>query len=190
MIHWRHLNAAVDAITHVCWYVENSVLTSGVGGRGRKHTPKSFYLLKIWAKSLKIWAKMAPNLVWFHKMQKNTWRPFFIPRSSLKREVIPKKGLHDLWGKKFVGKVAQNFSGKFGIRAKIFRTPKNLPAPTPVVLTMQLPQHSTCKSKHHFTYTSVPDPRERKQLHETEYKITHLKAKWFQPRIPSWHRDK
>ena len=73
-------------------------------------------------------------------------------------------------GKKFAGKVAQNFSGKFGkIWAKILRTPKNLLAPTPMVLTMQLPQHSTCKSKHHFPYTIVPDPRERKQLHESEY---------------------
>jgi len=27
IIHWRHLNATVDAITHVCWYVEYSVLT-------------------------------------------------------------------------------------------------------------------------------------------------------------------
>jgi len=29
------------------------------------------------------------------------------------------------------------------IRAKILSTHKNLPAPTPMVLTMQLPQHST-----------------------------------------------
>jgi len=54
----------------VYYYVENSVLTSGVGGGGWKHTPQSFDLLKIWTKSLKIWAKylkiwakMAPNLV-------------------------------------------------------------------------------------------------------------------------------
>jgi len=45
--------------------------------------------------------------------------------------------------------------------------PLNLPAPTPMVLTMQLPQHSTCKSKHHFPYTIKSDPRERKQLHES-----------------------
>ena len=49
----------------------------------------------------------------------------------------PKKGLHDLWGKKFVSTVAQNFSGKFGkIRAKILRIPENSPAPTLVVLNL------------------------------------------------------
>jgi len=37
------------------------------------------------------------------------------------------------------------------------------------VLTMQLPQHYTCKTKHHFPYTIVPTPHERKQLYESEY---------------------
>jgi len=32
------------------------------------------------------------------------------------------------------------------------------------VLTMQLPQHCTCKSKYHFPYTIVPGSHERKQL--------------------------
>ena len=72
-------------------------------------------------------------------------KTIFHPEVIPKKGGHPKKGFHDLWGKKFVGTVAQNFSGKFGkIQANIFRTPKNLPAPTPVVLTMQLPQHSTC----------------------------------------------
>jgi len=35
------------------------------------------------------------------------------------------------------------------------------------VLTIQLPQHYTCKTKHHFPYTIVPAPTERKQLHES-----------------------
>jgi len=35
------------------------------------------------------------------------------------------------------------------------------------VLTMQLPQHHTCKTKNHFPYTIVPNPHERKQLHES-----------------------
>jgi len=37
------------------------------------------------------------------------------------------------------------------------------------VLTMQLPQHYTCKTKRHFPYTVVPAPHERKKLHESEY---------------------
>ena len=37
------------------------------------------------------------------------------------------------------------------------------------VLTMQLPQHWTCKTKRYFPYTIVPTPYERKQLHESEY---------------------
>jgi len=40
---------------------------------------------------------------------------------------------------------------------------------TPLVLIMQLPQHCTCKTKHHFPFTIVPTPHERKQLHESEY---------------------
>jgi len=51
---------------------------------------------------------MAPNVLWFEKMA---------PKTTLKS--------HKKWPK--------NFSGNFGeIRAKIFRTPKNLPAPTPM----------------------------------------------------------
>jgi len=36
------------------------------------------------------------------------------------------------------------------------------------VLTMQIPQHCTCKRKHHYLYTIVPTKHERKQLHESE----------------------
>jgi len=32
------------------------------------------------------------------------------------------------------------------------------------VLTMQLPHHCTCESKHHLPYTIVPASHERKQL--------------------------
>ena len=47
-------------------------------------------------------------------------------------EVIPKVGVHNLCGKNYSHKeLPENFSGKFGeIRAKIFRTPKTLPALT------------------------------------------------------------
>jgi len=37
------------------------------------------------------------------------------------------------------------------------------------VLAMQFPQHCTCETKHHFPYTILPAPHERKQLHESEY---------------------
>jgi len=109
--------------------------------RGRKSTPKSFDFVKIlvksmeireksvktFAKSLIIWSKWRPIWLDLKKMAPNvcriTWRPF--------SEVIPKEGLLE---KIFAQKVAQNFSGKFGeIREKILRTPKNLPAPTPMV---------------------------------------------------------
>jgi len=64
------------------------------------------------------------------------WHPRLAKkREDLFLEVTPKKGLDDLCGRKFVGKIAQkNFSVKFEeIRAKILRTPKNLPVPTPVM---------------------------------------------------------
>ena len=51
-------------------------------------------------------------------------------------------GLHE---KIFAQKIAQKFSGKFGeIRAKILRTPKNLPAATPVVNSMKLGAGKGC----------------------------------------------
>jgi len=72
-------------------------------------------------KSLKIPAKKASNFVWFHKTASNVCRQThenLFWRSS-------QKDLHDLRGKKIVGKVAQNFSGKFGkIRAKSFAPQK------------------------------------------------------------------
>jgi len=37
------------------------------------------------------------------------------------------------------------------------------------VLTMQFPQHCTCKTKHHFLYTIVPTSHERNQLYESGY---------------------
>jgi len=119
------------------------------GWRGWKHTPKDFELvkipaksfkiraksfkilekslktftnsLKIWANSLKVWAKMAPKMVW----------AFFIYLFFL--EVT------------FLGV----FSGKFGrIRAKILRTRKNLPAPTPVVQAQSFALLGTDQTKH------------------------------------------
>jgi len=125
---------------------------SGVGGReqGYKRTPKSFDLVKIRAKPVEIWVKWnlwkpSQNLwksgqtPWKHGQNIakralicKTWRSTFA-KSNEDRftllEVIPKKVfmrryLHEKWPK--------IFSGKFGeIQAKILRTPKNFPAPTP-----------------------------------------------------------
>jgi len=73
----------------------------------------------------------APQKFWFVK------NPGKIPQNPGKkwrpRFVISTKGLHVLCERKFLWKRRTNFSGKFGeIREKIFRTPKNLPAPTPM----------------------------------------------------------
>ena len=82
--------------------------------------------LKIWANSFKIQSKMAPNMLWFEKMA---------PKSHVIDILLfffwgdPKYGLHAIH-KKWL----KIFSGKFGIiRAKIVRTAKNLPAPTPML---------------------------------------------------------
>ena len=74
---------------------------------------------------------MVPNVVLFHKMA-----PKFVEkhRKTLFSGGQTKRGFHDLCGRKFAGKCStKTFSGKFGgIRAKILRTPANLPAPTPM----------------------------------------------------------
>jgi len=52
------------------------------------------------------------------------------------------------------------------------------------VLTMQLPQHCTCKTKHHFPYTILPT--HMNENNSTKVNTIHMKAKWFhfQPPIP------
>jgi len=69
------------------------------------------------------------------------WHPTFAQKHFF--EVIPKKGFHDLSGKKNCRqKLHKNFSGKFQeIRAKIFRTTKNLIAPTPMLLVTNSKTH-------------------------------------------------
>jgi len=98
-----------------------------------KRTPKSFDLSKIRAKSLKMRAKMAPNVVWFQKIAPNISRKTHEDLFG----AHTKKGLHDLWSlwEKFCRQVPQNFSSKFRkILAKILRTPRNLPAPKPMYI--------------------------------------------------------
>jgi len=81
----------------------------GGGGAGVQAHPQKFWFVE----------NPAPNV-----LQKNTWRPFFGGHT--------KKGLDDLCGRKFVGKIAQKLFGQvWEIQAKILRIPKNLPAPTP-----------------------------------------------------------
>jgi len=56
-------------------YLRNrQLVVKEAGVRGCKFTPKSFGLSKIRARSLKIWAKMAPNVVWIHKNEPNVCR--------------------------------------------------------------------------------------------------------------------
>ena len=56
------------------------------------------------------------------------------------------------------------------------------------VITMQLPQHCTCK-RNTLLRTQLCRPYMNENS-STKVNTIHMKAKWFQPRIPSWHRDK
>ena len=111
--------------------------------------PKSFDLLKIRAKSVKIYGnvrKISENL---GKLRKNTGKTGAQRCLNLKNWRLTCRESYDLcWRssqkKVFMVCVGRNIrtkscpktrkiSGKFGeIRAKIFCTPQNLPAPTPV----------------------------------------------------------
>ena len=89
---------------------------------GCKRFPKSFDLLKIWAKALKILVKMASNVVWLHAVGSTVC---IKKHESVILEVTPKRGLHDLCGRKFAGKVAQKtFRQVWGESGKILRTSK------------------------------------------------------------------
>jgi len=92
------------------------------GCRGCNCTPKSFDIVKIRAKSHKIrenplnsgtfWTQMALNTLWFENNG---------ARIDMKSIFLG-------------GHCFEVFSGRFGsIRAKFLRTPKNLPAPAPVL---------------------------------------------------------
>ena len=75
------------------------------------------------ANHILIWKKMVPNVLWFEKNgAQNHTKTVFL---EVIRTVFMKRNSHKKWPK--------IFSGKFGkIRAKILRTPKNLPASTPM----------------------------------------------------------
>ena len=77
--------------------------SSGIGD-------KSFHLsnsCKITENLDKMWSNL-----WFQKMAPNIFRK---THEDLFLQVLPKKGLHDLWPlwRNFVGKVPQNVTGKF-----------------------------------------------------------------------------
>jgi len=98
------------------------------GRRECKRTPKGFDLSKILAKSgKKTW-----------KFGQNPWKSGLKRRQTFAykhKNTFFWRSYHkwSLWGKLFRQKSHKKFCGKFGeIRAKIFCTPKNLPAPTPM----------------------------------------------------------
>ena len=74
---------------------------------------------------------MAPNVVWLQKMALNICRKTHEPLSVGGH--TKKRSSWSLWEKICRQTSHKNFSGKFGeIEAKILRTPKRLPAPTPM----------------------------------------------------------
>jgi len=88
---------------------------AGAGGGGASAPPKTCDSVKIRAKSVEIWAKCRQIAVCALILQK--WHP--------KSKCRPFFGGHVF---------IYFFSGKLGkIWAKILRTPKNLPAPTPML---------------------------------------------------------
>ena len=108
-----------------------------MGVQGVQVHPKSFDLLKIWAKSPRIREKN-----W--KFGQNPWKSGkkMAPNICTKThedhilKVTPKKSLTDLCERKFVGKISHTKTfhaslGKFG--QKSFAPPKNLPASSPMV---------------------------------------------------------
>jgi len=115
-------------------------MVSGVGGMGCSRTPKSFDLLKIRAKSLKIWAKLPLKLVCFQKLAPNVCRKNTKTHEDFLFEVLSKKDLRE----KFCRHMSyKKLFGKFGeIRAKTLRTSKYLPAPKPMA-TVKLYENIT-----------------------------------------------
>ena len=108
------------------WYCYEKQCWLKLGKRARK----SFDVMKIWAKSLKIRIKMARNVAWLYKMAPKVCRKThkdLLLRSHKKRLHVP------FWEKICRQKLHKNFFGQFGeIRGKILCIPKNLLAPTPV----------------------------------------------------------
>jgi len=113
--------------------------------QGCKRTPKSFDLSKNWTKSLKIWAKMTPNVIWLQKMAPNVWR------NTNEYLYFGGRTKNGLCGRKFVGKgrttTFRASLRKFGQKSR--HSPKNFLAPTPVV-----PNRATLKGSAFQTFLS------------------------------------
>ena len=120
----------LDKQWNCLWYCYEKQWYWRWGCRGCKRTPKGFDLLKIWAKALKKRVKMVPNAVWLQNMAPNVC----IKTHETFSEVTPKRGLHDLCGRKFVGKSrTKTFRASLGKFGQNPSNPKNLPAPTPMM---------------------------------------------------------
>jgi len=135
--------------------------------------------LKICAKSLNILEKRRATLFDFIK-----WRPTFADKHT--KTFFgghPKKVFMIFEGKNCRQSRPKLFGQVWENSGKILRSPKNLPAPTPMVLSMQLPQQSICESKHNFhTQLSRTNVNENSSM---KVQTIHMKTKWFQPRIQS-----
>ena len=133
-------------------HTESTVLKAGLRGTtgaiGIKSTPKSLIYRKSGQNSWTIWQNpWKSEQRWRPMFAKNTWRLFWRPHQ--------RKGLHDLCGIKFVGKSRTKLFGPVGeIRAKIYRTRKNLPAPIPIVANQR--KHNFYKRWRHELRHSGP----------------------------------
>jgi len=124
-----------------------------LGCRACKSTPKSFDLLKIWAKSLKmlakilkIWAKSLKIRIKSLNIQAKSlkiwekWRPTLFDFKKWRPRFAEKQVKTIFWGphhKNGRQKLYDNFFGKFGkIWIKILCTPKDLLASTPMCQTI------------------------------------------------------
>jgi len=107
-------------LQRITWYRE----------RGCKRTPKSFDLSKIRAKSLKRWAKMAANVVWFQQMAPNISRK---THEDLCLEVIPKMIFY-LCGEILLAKSHKTFRARLGNLGKNLSHPQKFPSPKPMYI--------------------------------------------------------
>jgi len=98
--------------------------SSGVGGgsAGSQAYPQKFWFAENLGKSLNTWLKIAPNVVWLQKMAPTICIKI---HEDLFFELTPKRGLHDLCGRKFAGKsCTKTFRASLGKLGKSFAPQK------------------------------------------------------------------
>ena len=142
------------------WHTNDIVWSSGVGGgvQGTQAEPKSFYLskireksLEIWAKALKIQAKMVLSVVWLHKIAPNVCRKYM---KTFFLEVTPK--WWSLWEKICRQKPNKNLLGTLGKSGKNPSNPQNFFAPTaPMVWSKRRLLCSRCSTQLPFAWTAL-----------------------------------